>query len=240
MSVNHRAKGNAMTPTTLLRQCAYFADLPDPILQTAAAATRQHRVLGGEFFFHQGDLASHFYVLIEGNARLSQITPEGRQIIMGLLRPVHEVGIIAAIAGSRYPLDLQALQDSVALTWDQAALRDLLEAHPILALRALRMVSARFVELQDRYRELTTERVERRLARAVLRLVAQVGRPEVDGITIGMPLARQDLAELTGTTLFTVSRTLSAWDEAGIIRSARERVTLCDPQRLQAIADELT
>ncbi|PDW03582.1 Crp/Fnr family transcriptional regulator [Candidatus Viridilinea mediisalina] len=177
----------------LLRQCAYFAELPDPILQTAAAATRIRRVLGGEFFFHQGDLASHFYVLIEGNARLSQITPEGRQIIMGLLRPVHEVGIIAAIAGSRYPLDLQALQDSVALTWDQAALRDLLEAHPILALRALRMVSARFVELQDRYRELTTERVERRLARAVLRLVAQVGRPEVDGITIGMPLARQDL-----------------------------------------------
>ncbi|RRR76668.1 MAG: Crp/Fnr family transcriptional regulator [Candidatus Viridilinea halotolerans] len=223
----------------LLRQCAYFAGMPEAILQTAAASAHSRRILGGEFFFQQGDHASHFYVLIEGNARLSQITPEGRQIIMGLLRPVHEIGIIAAIDGSRYPLDLQATQDSVALAWDQAALRALLEAEPILALRALRMVSARFVELQERYRELATERVERRLARAVLRLVAQVGQPSSDGITIGLPLARQDLAELTGTTLFTVSRTLSAWEEAGIIRSARERVTLCDAVRLQAIAEDL-
>jgi CRP-like cAMP-binding protein len=223
----------------LLRRCHYFAGVPDDAMSAAAEAAQRRRVLGGEFFFRQGEPASHFYVLVEGNARLSQITPEGRQIIMGLVGPPHEIGIIAAIAGARYPLDLQATQDSQALTWDQLALGALLEAHPVLALRALRMVSGRFVELQDRYRELATERVERRLARAILRLVAQVGRPEADGVTIAVPLARQDLAELTGTTLFTVSRTLSAWEDAGIVRSGRERVTLCDSARLTAIAEDL-
>jgi|APCry1669189070_1035195.scaffolds.fasta_scaffold12485_1 CRP/FNR family transcriptional regulator, nitrogen oxide reductase regulator len=223
----------------LLRRCTYFTDLPDVILTAAASVAQVRRVLGGEFFFHQGDPASHFYVLAEGNARLSQITPEGRQIIMGLIGPSHEIGIIAAIAGAVYPLDLQATQDSLALTWDRATLRTLFDAHPVLALRALHMVSARFVELQDRYRELATERVERRLARAILRLVAQVGQPASDGVTIALPLARQDLAELTGTTLFTVSRTLSAWENVGIVRSGRERVTLCDPERLTAIAEDL-
>jgi CRP-like cAMP-binding protein len=225
--------------TDLLRRCHYFSDLPIDILTDAASAAQLRRVLAGDYFFRQGESASHFYVLAEGNARLSQITPEGRQVIMGLIGPPHEIGIIAAIAGARYPLDLQATQDSQALAWDQAGLRALLEAHPVLALRALRMVSGRFVELQDRYRELATERVERRLARAILRLVAQVGRPEADGVTIAVPLARQDLAELTGTTLFTVSRTLSAWEDAGIVRSGRERVTLCDSARLTAIAEDL-
>jgi CRP-like cAMP-binding protein len=225
--------------TDLLRRCHYFSDLPTDILTAAASAAQLRRVLAGEYFFHQGESASHFYVLAEGNARLSQITPEGRQVIMGLIGPPHEIGIIAAIAGARYPLDLQATQDSQALAWGQAGLRALLEAHPVLALRALRMVSGRFVELQDRYRELATERVERRLACAILRLVAQLGRPEADGVTIAVPLARQDLAELTGTTLFTVSRTLSAWEDAGIVRSGRERVTLCDSARLTAIAEDL-
>ncbi len=225
--------------TDLLRRCSYFAGLPDETLAAAAAAAQPRRVAGGEFFFRQGEAAGHFYVLVEGNARLSQITPEGRQVIMGLIGPAQEIGIIAAIPGAVYPLDLQATDDSLALTWDRAALHRLLESHPVLGLRALRMVSGRFVELQERYRELATERVERRLARAILRLVAQVGRPEAGGVTIALPLARQDLAELTGTTLFTVSRTLSAWEDAGIVRSGRERVTLCDPARLTAIAEDL-
>ncbi|NNJ11266.1 Crp/Fnr family transcriptional regulator [Chloroflexales bacterium ZM16-3] len=225
--------------TDLLCRCHYFAGLAEETLTAAASAAQLRHVSGGEFFFRQGDPASHFYVLAEGHARLSQITPEGRQVIMGLIGPAHAIGIIAAIPGALYPLDLQATQDSQALTWNQRTLHMLLESHPVLGLRALRMVSSRFVELQDRYRELATERVERRLARAILRLVAQVGRPEAGGVTIALPLARQDLAELTGTTLYTVSRTLSAWEDAGIIRSGRERVTLCDPARLTAIAEDL-
>lgn len=224
--------------TDLLRRCAYFSGLPDAT-QDAAAAAQTRRVAGGEFIFQQGEPAGHFYVLAAGAARLSQISPEGRQVIMGLIGPGQEIGIIAAIPGAVYPLDLQATQDCLALMWDRASLHRLFETHPALGLRALRMVSGRFVELQERYRELATERVERRLARALLRLSAQAGRPDADGITIAVPLARQDLAELTGTTLFTVSRTLSAWEGAGVIRSGRERVTICDPGRLTAIAEDL-
>lgn len=92
---------------------------------------------------------------------------------------------------------------------------------------------------QDRYRELATERVERRVARALLRLVAQIGRPEEDGVTVAAPLARQDLAEMTGTTLFTVSRILSAWEGQGIVSTGRERVTLRDSALLARIAEDL-
>jgi CRP-like cAMP-binding protein len=223
----------------LLRRCRYFEGLDETTLEDAAASGRSWRTAGGEVFFRQGDPAEHFFVLATGHARLSQLTPEGRQVILGMTGPYQEVGIITAIPGATYPIDMQAVQECTAIAWDRAALGTLLEAHPVLALRALRLVSARFVELQDRYRELATERVERRIARALLRLVVQIGRPDGPGVTIAAPLARQDLAELTGTTLFTVSRTLSSWEAAGIISSGRERVTLVDHARLAQIAEEL-
>lgn len=223
----------------VLSRCRYFAELPDTTLEAAAAAASPVRVAGGEFFFRQGDAATHFYVLVEGHARLSQITPEGQQVTLGLVGPAHEAGIIAAIAGAVYPLDLQAVEPCAALAWDHAVLGALLEAHPVLALRALRMIAGRFVELQDRYRELATERVERRVARALLRLAEQIGRPDPPGIAIAAPLARRDLAELAGTTIFTVSRVLSAWEAEGVVATGRERVVVRDLRRLTAIAEDL-
>jgi len=223
----------------LLRQCRFFHDLDDDALAHAASAARVVRTAAGAFLFHQGDPAELFYVLLSGHGRLSQISAEGQQVIMGLVTPYQEVGIVAAIRGAEYPLDLQAIDDCAALAWDRAALLALIERAPKLALRALHMVSGRFVELQQRYRELSTERVERRVARALLRLVAQVGRPDAGGIALDLPLARQDIAEMTGTTLYTVSRILSGWEQQGIVSTGRERVALLLPQRLAHIAEDL-
>jgi CRP-like cAMP-binding protein len=100
-------------------------------------------------------------------------------------------------------------------------------------------LSVRLQELQDRLREMSTERVERRIARALLRLVSKLGRKAETGVLIDLPLSRQDLANMTGTTLYTVSRILSRWDEEGIIESGRDKVVIKHPPRLVAIAEDL-
>lgn len=102
------------------------------------------------------------------------------------------------------------------------------------------MVAGRFVQLQNQYRELATERVERRIARALLRLAAQAGQHEADGVCIDFPISRQDVAELTGTTLYTVSRTLSQWEKQGIVQSGRKRVLIRSLRTLAALAEDLS
>ena len=84
-----------------------------------------------------------------------------------------------------------------------------------------------------------TERVERRVARALLRLVHDAGRRAEGGVEIAFPVSRQDIAEMTGTTLYTVSRLLSGWEERGIVRSSRQRIVLTKPRALVAIAEDL-
>ena len=99
----------------------------------------------------------------------------------------------------------------------------------------MRIMGGRAVELQERLKELQTQRVERRVAHVLGRLVVQAGRRTAEGIEIDFPITRQDLAEMTGTTLHTVSRTLSEWETA----SRRQKVVILRPHALVSIAEDL-
>jgi len=100
-------------------------------------------------------------------------------------------------------------------------------------------VTGRVREFQGRYRELATERVERRLSRMIIRLANQVGKKTSEGVLLDLPLTRQDLAEMSGTTLFTVSRILSQWEAQGLVQAGREKLLIVFPYGLVRIAEDL-
>lgn len=193
----------------------------------------------GEFFFHQEETAVAFYIVVEGRVRLSQVTPEGHQVIIRFLGPGEGMGIIVVLSNTVYPLSAEVTADCTALRWDYEATIRLMETFPGLAINGLRLVAGRFHELQNRYRELATQRVERRVAHTLLRLARQTGKRNEEGILLDLPLSRQDLGEMTGTTLYTVSRILSKWEGEGLIRTKREQVTIVNPHDLVIISEDL-
>ncbi len=101
----------------------------------------------------------------------------------------------------------------------------------------MKLMTGYIQEMQERYRELATEKVERRIARTLLRLSAQMGVTNADGDT-ELAFTRQELAEMSGTTLFTASRVLSEWEKQGLVESGRERVVIRKLQGLTQIAEE--
>jgi len=116
----------------------------------------------------------------------------------------------------------------------------LMETYPRLAINAVRFVAARLHELQVQYRQLATEKVERRVARALLRLGEQAGRRTEGGVLIDLPLSREDIAQMTGTTLYTVSRIISRFEADGLVEAGRQHIVIRDVQALTSIADDLT
>ncbi|GBC80838.1 Global nitrogen regulator [bacterium HR09] len=94
-------------------------------------------------------------------------------------------------------------------------------------------------DMQQRILELASERVEQRLARCLTRLARQVGRQVPEGILLDVPLSRQDLASMTGTTLYTVSRILSHWEGQGIVKAGRQKLVILRPHALVAVAEDL-
>lgn len=216
-----------------------FRKLSRPELtKIAGNAQRRHAAEEG-YFFQQGDAADLIYILEHGQVRMTQLTPEGDQVILRYIGPGDMFGGIAALTIKTYPATAQALKESQALIWDAAAMRELMLHVPRLALNALDHTAETIVQLQDRVRELQTERLERRVARALLRLAHQAGKRVDGGVLIDLPLSRQDIAEMTGTNLYSVSRILSAWEKQEIVETGRERITLRVPHRLVIIAEDL-
>ncbi|HET7341549.1 MAG TPA: Crp/Fnr family transcriptional regulator, partial [Methylomirabilota bacterium] len=174
-----------------------------------------------------------------GRAKLLQTNPEGHQVLVRIVGPGDMFGGVAIAGDAVYPATAEALEACEAMAWSTETLTRLMGRFPRLAINALRVLSDRMRELQERYQELASTRVEQRVAHAVLRLAHQLGRPERGGVLIDMALSRQDLAELTGTTLYTVSRILSAWQAEGLVEAGRTRLLIREGHRLVAVAEDL-
>lgn len=223
----------------LLQAAELFRGLEADQLEEIRREARLIELGRNAYLFYQGDPAERVHVLLEGSIKLVQVTLDGQQVLMRYIHPGEAFTLLAALEGIEYPASAQAATESRILAWDRPTIQSLMLRFPVIALHVLEVVAAHVREFQDRLRELSTERVERRLARALLRLANQAGRKVSAGVLIDLPLSRQDLAEMTGTTLYTVSRTLSQWESAGIIHSSREKVVILAPHGLVAIAEDL-
>lgn len=222
-----------------IKSILLFTGLDNQQLAQVLHTGNQRNIAAGTYLYMQGDAAQTFFLLVQGRVKLSQVTLEGHQVILRYATTGESFGVVAALSGTDYPVSAQSVEDSQVLSWDQTSIHRLMSQHSVIALNALRIMSERVREFQDRIRELSTERVERRIARALIRLARQTGRKVEEGILIDLALSRQDLAEMTGTTLYTVSRTLSQWESKGLIKSGREQVIIRFPHGLVAIAEDL-
>lgn len=216
-----------------------FAGLEPQELARIAALAHEVSVAAGGTFFNETDQATDFFVLTAGRVRLTQVTPEGHHVVLRLIAAGRAFGGSGAFGESTYPVTAEAIEPSAALAWSSERMRQVLETAPRVAINALHVVSSRLYDLQQQHRQLMTERVERRVARALLRLAHDAGRRVEKGVEIDFPVSRQDVADMTGTTLYTVSRLLSGWEERGFVRGGRQRIVIVDANALIAIAEDL-
>jgi len=215
-----------------------FKGLSEAELALVYDITRIRLVNADEFIYHQGDPSAHVYFLLEGRVKLGQVTTDGQQVLLRILGPRSLFAILALTSSTPYPISAQTAEPSRLAYWSKGDLKALVLRIPLLAINSMDIMSAYVQEYQDRFRELATERVERRLARTLLRLASQSGQKKPEGILIDIPLTRQSLAEMIGATLFTVSRILSQWESQQIVQSGRERITIRAPHQLVLIADD--
>lgn len=206
-------------------------------IMTSATRIRRAR---GECFFRQGAGAQFFYVLQDGRVKITRTTPDGQLVLLRFIVPGEAFGGVAAIGDRRFPVSAEAGGECVALLWNGRTMDRLLRRHPQLAMNLISLLTERLHDMQCRYEELATEQVEQRLARTLLRLVKRTGRRVDGGVLVDVRLSRQDLAEMSGASLFTVSRMLKRWQEAGVIQSRRQRILVHHPHGLVRIAEGLS
>ncbi len=191
-----------------------------------------------QMLFTQGDPADTFYLVDSGSVKLIQSTPEGKEMIVRFIRAGEVIAAVALLPGGRFPVTAIASEPSRIAAWSSVRMRELVQMHPQLHANIMSAMAMHMQDALSQGRELATSRVPQRLAAMLLRL-ADRGAAEVpDGVLVDQALSREEMAEMIGTTLFTVSRILSEWQDAGIVSTRRQHVVLHDRGRLSELAGQ--
>lgn len=222
---------------SLIAGLPQFQGLAPVDLDHVLEHARSQRVAKDSAIFEQGGEADSFFLLLDGHVRVVKVTPDGQQVIVRYISAGELLGIAQALGLTNYPANAIAAVDCIVLVWPCRLWTEFAGHYPAFGAATYKSIGNRLQEAHDRATEMSTEQVEQRVAHALLRLVNQTGRKTEEGILIDFPISRQDIAEMTGTTLHTVSRLLTAWETRGLVKSGRQKVTVVEPHKLFLIAE---
>ncbi len=186
--------------------------------------------------FSEGEAADVFLTIIEGRVKVFKSTPTGKEIILEIFGAGDPLGAVAVYEGAPFPASAIALESTECLRIEQSDFFRLLEQHPVLVRGLLSGLTIRLAELTRRLAELTGSRVESRFARLFVKLADQIGRADRGGVFVPMPLSRQELADLTGTTIETSIRIMSRWQKEDVLHTEKDGFVILDRKELDAAA----
>ena len=229
-----------MKESDLLAQSPLFAPLSNEERGEVARRLVRRRHEKDEYLFFEGAPAEWLVLVAQGRVKVIKHSESGRETILATFGPGQIVGEVGVLIGDAYPATAQALEPAVTLRLRRAEYVDLVRAHPDLAWALIAELGRRLQRAHETTRSLAVERVERRVARVLLRMASASGeRLEGGAVLITVALSRQDIADMAGTVLETAIRTTSKFRKQGLMESREGRIILLKPHQLVAIAEEL-
>jgi CRP/FNR family transcriptional regulator len=224
-----------MTSVPVLRSIPLFASLSDDELANLVPMFSQKNIDKDDYVFFEGDPPLWVYIVIEGRIKLLKYSEDGKAVILHLLQPGEMFGGVAAFGRRPYPSTAQALLPSSILQIPGPDFYQIMGRHPEVSNQVVRELANQLIEAHETMKNLAVERVEQRIAHTVLKLARRNKDDASKRMTIDVPLTRQDIAEMAGTTVETTIRVLSKWRKAGLVGSQNGKVVIYDPERLEAI-----
>jgi CRP-like cAMP-binding protein len=221
--------GSAAYCAEVLKRAFIFSALNEAEVHELAGISHVRRFAPEEFIFLEGDAPDYFYVLAAGKVRVVKHSASGKDFIVAFFEAGEIFGEVAVFENKPYPASAQAAGETTVIAVPKEEFLHFLAERPQVALRLISILGGRLREAQSRLKDLAIERVEQRLANALLMLSSRLGST--------LPFTRQDIADMTGTTTETAIRTMGHFRERGIINTARGKITIVNSEKLRLLAE---
>jgi CRP-like cAMP-binding protein len=225
---------NSEAQGALVGHSALLAGLSPQQCSEIFACARIMKFARNERLFSQDQPIHKLIMIRTGSVKLTQLSSDGKEVILWLNGPGDAVGMHADADGSNHSCSAHAMERCQAFVWESYLLQMLISRYPQIQINLGKILACRLSELEERFCEIASERVPKRLALVLIRLFKSIGKEGREGVEV--VITREELAQMTGSTLFTISRTLSKWANFGFIIPRREGVAIIDPDRLRRYA----
>lgn len=220
----------------ILGQVPFFAGLPQTELEKINRLFREVGYGPSETICFAGDPAERLFVVADGRIKLMRHSLTGKNVLLDLLAPGEFFGSLSMLDDAVYPDTAEAHTQTCVLSISADDFRQILEQNPPVVLKVLDITAVRLRAAQEQVQQLSALPVEGRIANLLLVLGKKFDQPEAEGLLIQVPLAREDIAAMTGTTPETASRVMSQFQKDGLIRTGRQWVAISDQVVLEQIA----
>jgi CRP-like cAMP-binding protein len=215
----------------LMRTSPLFHGLSKEAYEDLAISARAKTINRDDYLFMQGEPARELMLIRSGSIKITQVASNGNEVLLWMYGAGTVVGEVSELASPSHSCSVRAMEPTSALVWERGSFQRSMARHPQIGSNQNLILASRLNELEERFREVATEQVSTRIALALLRLLKHTGRKVLGGVEVS--LTREELAQMTGTTLFTTSRVLSQWSKKGFVSPLREGVLVRDPHRLE-------
>ncbi len=233
--------GLELTPRDIaerLGKAPAFKDVSQGCLEALAELATMCTFRRGEKILAEGDLARSFYLIFIGRVKMYRALPTGRNVVLALFSPGELFGAVAALGAQTCDASMSAQEDTSCLEISRDDLFELFKTRPELVGELLPVLTQRLAECKNCIVELTCYRVETRFAHLLLKFADSVGRPKSDGTFVPIPLSRQELADMTGTTIETCIRIMSRWGKQDVVETRRNGFLIKNREALEQLASD--
>ena len=216
------------------RACRLWRTASDEAVATLARQARVSDVARGTSLAREGEPAEEFGVLISGKARVFYLGADGRQITFETVESGQPLAAVAAMAGARYPANIDAATPATYACVPAEALFDLLDREPQVARTLLADLANRVVNFTAVVTTLALD-VPSRVARYVFQRALQSGSPTAAGLHVTLGMKKGELAMALGTTPESLSRAFARLKDDGVMEVSGQNVTITDMRALAAL-----
>ncbi|MGI6854608.1 Crp/Fnr family transcriptional regulator [Mesorhizobium sp. 1B3] len=203
----------------------------------AALAERwsERNYLPNELIIAHGDSGRDVFFLLEGRARVTLFSEDGREIAYRDIGPGEIFGELAGIDGKARSASIVALGPTRAARLPGPAFRDVVINRPTFAWLLLEHLSAQLRRMTERVYEFSTLVVRKRLILELLRRAEEIG-PVNGQVSVEPAPTHFELAAKISTHREAVSREMSALAKRGLVERRNGRLMLRDLPALEVLA----
>lgn len=220
---------------SVLRSSTLFNSLGSSEIDELARVSHMAYAERGETIWLHGREVDFYGLAGTGFIKMVRSLETGQEVTTEIIGPGQIFGLLGTIEGTGCPLSARAVCNTWYLKVPKGAFMPIYESSVTLKAHLLRRTTQRFRQTMDLMAKMSTGRVEEKIAVILLLLAQSYGDETSRGVTLQVPLTRQDISEMAGTTVESTIRVMSRWQKEGLIASDHKFVTLLDVQGLEDV-----
>lgn len=219
-----------------LKDIPLFSELDIEQLRQITSISSLEKRRKNDILFLEQDEYRGFYIMLKGSVKIYKSSPEGKEVILHIIKPPYPFADVPLFEGGKYPANAQALEDSVILFIPKNEFMELILKNPLICLKISAGFAKRLRLMSRQMEDLTLKEVSNRLAKYIMDEVKRTGTEYLPEPFVKLTITKSTLASLLGTITETLSRTFKKMQNENIIRMDGKKIFVSNLSRLKDLA----